>query len=200
MSAIMSTRSSLARGDCGKAGGTAADGDAPLVNGRGVHAADLKGTAPAVRIEDGAGHLPVVRELIGEYVAWLGRDLAFQGIEEELAHLENKYLPPHGEVIVAVDSGCGTVLGMVAWTSLGKGRCELKRLYVRPEARGRNVATSLMEAIIERAKRAGFTEMVLDTLEGMVPARRLYAKFGFARCEAYYQNPMPDVVYMRRLL
>ena len=168
----------------------------------GAHAEESASRVPQVRIEDGAGHLGVVRELIGEYVAWLGRDLTFQGIEEELANLENKYLPPHGELIVAVEeeNGAARVLGMVAWTRLGKERCELKRFYVRPEARGRKVAALLMDGIIKRAKKAGFREMVLDTLEGMVPARTLYAKFGFERCDAYYENPMPDVVYMRRTL
>lgn len=147
-------------------------------------------------IADGKNYLPEVRELIKEYSNRLGRDLSFQNIDDELKDPAHKYTAPEGELLVALDGD--EVLGMVAYHRHSDIRCEMKRLYVRPKARGMHLGSILVKEIIEHARKAGYREMVLDTIEPLKTAVSLYKKNGFEECEAYYNNPMKDVIYMRR--
>lgn len=147
-------------------------------------------------IADGKNYLPEVRELIKEYSNRLGRDLSFQNIDDELKDPAHKYTAPEGELLVALDGD--EVLGMVAYHRHSNVRCEMKRLYVRPKARGMHLGSILVKEIIEHAKNSGYKEMVLDTIEPLKTAVSLYKKNGFEECEAYYNNPMKDVIYMRR--
>ncbi|MBQ7746450.1 MAG: GNAT family N-acetyltransferase [Spirochaetia bacterium] len=149
-----------------------------------------------MNIVDGKNYLTEVRDLIMEYSKWLGRDLSFQNIDSELKNPALKYSAPEGEILVAVDEGI--VLGMVAYHRHTDTKCEMKRLYVKTEARGLHLGDLLVNAIIEHAKAAGFKEMVLDTIEPLKTAISLYKKYGFEECEAYYDNPMPDVIYMKK--
>lgn len=151
-----------------------------------------------MKIVDGKDYLQEVRELIKEYSKSLGRDLSFQNIEDELKDPSHKYIAPNGELLVAVD--CDRVLGMVAYHRHSDVRCEMKRLYVRPAARGMHLGDTLVTEILAHAKKAGYKEIVLDTLVPMKAAISLYKKHGFEECKAYYYNPMDDVIYMRKQL
>lgn len=151
-----------------------------------------------MKIVDGKDHISDVKELILEYSSHLGRDLSFQNIEDELKDPTHKYTAPEGELLVAEENG--KVLGMVAYHKLSDERCEMKRLYVKPETRGMHIGESLVSEIIEHAKNAGYKEMVLDTIEPLKAAIALYKKHGFTECEAYYHNPMADVIYMKKNL
>jgi GNAT superfamily N-acetyltransferase len=138
--------------------------------------------------------------LFREYADWLGIDLSFQGFEAELASLPEKYAPPAGELMLACAPG-GEALGCVALRALeGSAVCEMKRLYVRPAARGRGIGVALVEAIIGCAEELGYAEMKLDTLAGMQEAFALYKRFGFSEITAYYHNPMPGTVYLGKRL
>ena len=151
-----------------------------------------------IEIRDGVDYMEDVRTLIETYTSWLGLDLAFQNLASELENPALKYAPPHGAILVAVQDDM--VVGMVAWHWIGEALCEMKRLYVLPEARGQGIAEKLVGAIIESAQKAGAREMVLDTLEGMKAARHLYEKFGFRACKPYYHHPLEGVVYLKKVL
>ena len=151
-----------------------------------------------MKIADGKDYLPEVKELIKEYSNRLGRDLSFQNIDDELKNPAHKYTAPEGELLVALEND--EVLGMVAYHRHSDVRCEMKRLYVRPKARGMHLGSTLIKEIICRAKKAGYKEMVLDTIAPLKTAVSLYKKYGFEECEAYYNNPMNDVIYMRKYL
>ena len=151
-----------------------------------------------MKIVDGKDYLSEVKTLITEYSNQLGRDLSFQNIDEELKNPEHKYTTPQGEILVVVDHD--KVLGMVAYHRHSAVRCEMKRLYVRPDARGMHLGNTLVAEILSHAKNAGYKEMVLDTIEPLKAAISLYKKHGFEECEAYYHNPMDDVIYMRKQL
>lgn len=152
-----------------------------------------------VTIKDGKDYIPQVRELIIEYTKRLNRDLSFQNIEEELKNPAEKYTAPQGELLVAVDE-TDRVIGMVAYHRHNSERCEMKRLYVKPEARGMHLGESLVAEIIDHARQAGYKEMVLDTIVPLKAAIGLYKKNGFEECEPYYHNPMADVIYMKKEL
>ncbi len=151
-----------------------------------------------MRIADGKDHLEEVRNLITEYHERLGRDLSFQNIDDELADPALKYTAPEGEMLVITENE--KVLGMVAYHRHTDERCEMKRLYVKPEARGMHLGDVLVQEIIRHAKAAGYREMVLDTIEPLKAAISLYKKYGFEECEAYYHNPFDDVIYMKKYL
>ena len=151
-----------------------------------------------MEICNGVDYLDQVKELIIEYTKRLGRDLSFQNIDEELHNPAKKYTAPEGELLVAIEDK--KVVGMVAYHRHSNSRCEMKRLYVKPECRKTKLGEKLVIKIIEHAKKAGYKEMVLDTILPLEAAIHLYKKVGFVECEAYYYNPMDDVLYFKKTL
>lgn len=142
------------------------------------------------------GDRALVRTLFREYIDGLKLDLTFQGVEDELAGLPGKYAEPQGIVLLARGSD-GAGLGCVALRPIADaGACEMKRLYVRPEARGRDLGRGLATAVIRRAQTAGYARMYLDTLAPMTAAQQLYATLGFRPTVAYYDNPLPGARYL----
>lgn len=144
----------------------------------------------------GGEQLCAVRGLFLEYAHWLGVDLCFQGFEQELAALPGAYSPPRGRLLLAVSDG--RYIGCIALRPCdyaGEGACEMKRLYVRPEARGMGLGRLLAERIIAEARAIGYGKMVLDTLATMTPAMTLYRSLGFVETAAYYANPIAEARY-----
>ncbi|HUJ56084.1 MAG TPA: GNAT family N-acetyltransferase [Gaiellaceae bacterium] len=109
--------------------------------------------------------------------------------EAELAALPGGY----DAILVARDGE--EVVGCVALRPLADGACELKRLYVRPDARGSGAGRALAEAVVEEARRLGYRTMRLDTLPTMDAARALYRSLGFVPAERYSDNPIPGVLF-----
>jgi putative acetyltransferase len=141
-------------------------------------------------------HIQAIRDLFREYEQALQVDLCFQGFEEELAGLPGKYDPPQGCLLLA--SADGQPAGCVAMRPLVEDICEMKRLYVRPAHTGQGLGKQLALKVIERAGAVGYARMRLDTLDKLRQALGLYADLGFRKCPAYYDNPLPGVVYLER--
>lgn len=139
-------------------------------------------------------HLKEVREMFAEYADALGVDLCFQNFEEELASLPGDYAPPQGRLFLAVADG--QAAGCAALRRIEGDICEMKRLYVRPEYRGRGIGRMLSDRVIAEAKQIGYRRMRLDTLPGMDPAIAIYRKSGFREIEAYRHNPVPGALFM----
>jgi GNAT superfamily N-acetyltransferase len=132
--------------------------------------------------------------LIREYVAWIGMDLSFQGIAEELETFPHAYAEPWGSFLVAIDSR--KVVGCVGLRRLDRDTCELKRLFVRDSHKGRGIGQQLLTRIIEEAWAKGYRRMRLDTLPKMGEAQRLYTLWGFRDIEAYTDNPLLGARFM----
>ena len=156
--------------------------------------------------------IPAIREMLREYVDWIGLDLAFQEIDEELAGLPGEYAPPGGALFVATDGK--QLVAMIGLRPLHEPACpadlsavaqsakagEMKRLFVRPVARGQGLAKQLIVRVLDEARRLGYTEVRLDTLPMMGDAQALYAAMGFADIEAYYETPIAGTRFMAKRL
>lgn len=148
---------------------------------------------------DSVGQIEETRELFREYSAWLGVNLCFQNFEKELAELPGEYVPPGGRLLLAIEND--QVAGCVALRQIGAGKGEMKRLYVRPEFRGKGLGRTLTEAIIEAARAIGYRRLRLDTLPGrMDQAIAMYRSLGFKDIERYYDNPYDTAAYMELVL
>lgn len=139
------------------------------------------------------------RLLFEEYAAWLGFNLCFQNFDKELADLPGDYAPPNGRLLLALENE--QVAGCVALRKIGEETGEMKRLYVRPEFRGKGLGRLLTESIIESACNLGYQRLRLDTLPGrMDQAIAMYRSLGFRDIERYYNNPYEEAAFMELML
>jgi GNAT superfamily N-acetyltransferase len=129
--------------------------------------------------------IEVVRTLFREYADGLGIDLSFQDFDAELADPLGFY-----ELVLVVQGGC------VALRRVDDETCEMKRLYVRPAARGTGLGRALAGAVIAHARARGYERMLLDTLPAMAEARSLYASLGFRETDAYRYNPVEGTSFL----
>ena len=139
------------------------------------------------------------RQLFREYSAWLGIDLCFQNFERELAELPGDYALPEGRLLLAYD--VAQLAGCVALRKINQRVCEMKRLFVRAAFRGKGLGRELADNIIRNATKIGYERMRLDTLPGrMDKAIALYRELGFKEIAPYYNNPVPDAMFMELVL
>ncbi|WP_271007289.1 GNAT family N-acetyltransferase [Paucibacter sp. B51] len=148
---------------------------------------------------DDAEAWSATREILRDYSASLQVDLCFQDFEAELASLPGQYEPPGGLMLLALVDGA--VAGCGGFCNLPEvdypNACEMKRLFVRPAFRRFGLGRMLAQALIDRATQAGYSSMLLDTLDDMEAARGLYESLGFEAVPPYYFNPIPGAHYLR---
>jgi putative acetyltransferase len=138
-----------------------------------------------------ADDVDLVRTLFREYAEGLGIDLSFQGFDEEVAALPSGY-----DALLVAWLG-DEPAGCVGVRPLEEGICEMKRLYVRPSARGSGIGRELALASIEHGRALGYERMRLDNLPSrMAAAYELYRSLGFVEIEPYNDNPLPGVKFM----
>ena len=137
----------------------------------------------------------IAKMLFEEYAEWLGMDLEFQNFQEELDNMPGKYARPSGGLIIAKYDG--DIVGCAAVRKLEDGVCEMKRLFVRDQFRGKGIGKALAVRIIEDARKIGYKKMRLDTDgQKMFKAMAIYRTLGFKEIEAYYHNSYDGVVYL----
>ena len=166
--------------------------------------------------------LAQVRELFLEYAQSLGFSLCFQNFDKELAGLPGDYAPPQGRLLLAEYesklAGCvalhkladswahrrssqaNSSISLPATNGQGPttdGMCEMKRLYVRPQFRGKGLGRALADRIIAEARQIGYRRLRLDTVEPvMKDAVAMYRRLGFKEIAPYCNNPMSGALYM----
>ena len=133
--------------------------------------------------------LETVRGFLREYAGSLSFDLTFQDFESEVADPLGFY-----ELVLLTEGGC------VALRRIDELTCEMKRLFVRPAARGSGLGRQLAEAVIVEARARGYRRMLLDTVPEMAAAQALYRSLGFRETEPYRHNPVPGAVYLELAL
>lgn len=148
------------------------------------------------------GHTQEIGALFSEYTDMLvAGDPSFQDYldiqhyDAELQDLRAKYGPPGGRLYLALCDG--EAAGCIGLKKLDDRRCEMKRLYVRPQFRGRKLGELLVRQIIADAREIGYSVMLLDTLPFLEGALHLYEKLGFAVIDRYNDSPMDSSIYMK---
>ena len=137
-----------------------------------------------------AGDYDAVAALMREYIAALPFELEFQDYERELDQIAKTYGGNTGAAfLVEAD---GSAVGVCGLSAFGDGTAELKRMYLRPEARGSGQGRLLARHLIATARRLGYERIRLDTVDALAAAISLYRSLGFVEIEAYRHNPQPD--------
>lgn len=182
----------------------------------------LEGMPPVALCAVSAPHeMQAVRRIFAEYATTLSVDLAFQDFEAELAGLPGHYAEPRGTILLALvgaqpdpasapedaillrrpDGLWAQVAGSCALRPLDTvdyaNAAEMKRLYVRPPFRGLGLGRQLAEALLDAARHAGYSCVLLDTLDEMESARALYEDLGFTEVPPYYHNPVAGSHYLK---
>lgn len=121
--------------------------------------------------------------------------LNIQNYDEELEHLDIKYGLPSGRLYLAL---CDRKLaGCIGLRKIDDQNCEMKRLYVRPAFRGKNIGGELIQQILKDAKKIGYSHMLLDTLPFLKSAIHMYKAYGFYEIPSYNDSPMNTSIYMK---
>lgn len=149
-------------------------------------------------------HIELFRVICRQYAASLPFSLDYQGFDAEMAALPGKYTPPKGELFVAIDPVSGGGLGIVAVRELPATpghsppprTAELKRMYVRPEARGRGIGKALALAAVRFAKAVDYNAIWLDSEPDFEAALATYRGLGFVDIPRYNDDPSEQTVYM----
>jgi len=156
----------------------------------------------AVELIPAYDHPDTLRALFSQYTALLLRlvpdfqqYLDLQHYGDELRDLTAKYGPPNGRLYLARVRG--RAAGCIALRRLDDARCEMKRLYVCPEFRGRGVARRLVEQVLSDARAIGCRWMLLDTLPCLEDAVRMYRKLGFYDIPRYNDSPLEDTLFLQ---
>jgi len=136
-----------------------------------------------------------VRTLFEEYWASFGFTPCFQNFGQEVAGLPGDYAPPGGRLALGLLDG--QAAGCVALRRYDAQRCEAKRLFVRPQFRGRGAGRALLAWVIAEAHAAGYREMIGDTLPVMARALEMYDRLGFERTAPYSSEPTPGAIHLR---
>jgi putative acetyltransferase len=144
-------------------------------------------------------------QLFRQYYAWLadehGINMSYQGVEEELASLPGYYAAPQGRLLLLCEAeepaGCG------AFRPINEKICELKRMYVRPEFRGKGLGRAMAVRLLDEARESGYQIARLDTAVFLKEAQTLYHSLGFQVIGPYYQVPediLKWTIFMERWL
>lgn len=140
------------------------------------------------------------RELSIEYFTWMFENLdakygitldlnIVEYVDQYMESLEN-FVPPQGNLLLCdID---GQLAGMIGIKQMTEGICEIKRVYVRPDFRGKGIARQLIQHLIDFAKEGNYSTIRLETLQFMTAAQGLYHSFGFEKCDVYDDAEGPE--------
>ena len=130
--------------------------------------------------------------LLREYWASLGVAPCFQDFDAEVADLPGAYVPPEGQMLFLRDPADNVPVGCVALRPVAgvPDMCEMKRLYLRPVARGKGLGRHLAVAAMDEARHLGYRRMFLDTLPTLVEAQALYRSLGFRQVGTAGSDPV----------
>ncbi len=155
-----------------------------------------------IEIVDGYVFKDEIKSLFNEYTEMLVQKdekfknyLELQNYDHEIENLEKKYGRPHGRLYLVLFDN--SPIGCIALRKIDEVNCELKRLYIKPQYRGKNIGSTLIKLVTDDAKEIGYKHILLDTLPFLTTAIDLYKKLGFYVIESYNNSPMDNLIYLK---
>ena len=156
----------------------------------------------SIELVEAYTHKDEVKALFNEYTQMLidgdnsFKDyLELQKYDHELEDLEDKYGLPYGRLYLVFYDG--DLAGCIGLRKIDSENCEMKRLYVKPQFRGKKIASFLVKHIIEEARKIGYKHILLDTLPFLETAINMYKNYGFYEIESYNNSPMDNLIYLK---
>ena len=141
----------------------------------------------------------IASELFQEYAKQIQVDLEFQNFKEEIADLAAQYAPPQG-ILYVVKNEKNSPIGCFAIRALEEQICELKRMYLKKEGRGKGIGKKMLYHSINAGRQLGYKKMRLDTLPTMHTAIALYKQNGFYEITPYRHNPIKGTKFLEIIL
>ena len=141
-----------------------------------------------------------VKVLFTEYMHWVHSNLSKEyGIEFEVEDKVSQdmtelgmFTPPDGRLtLVTLES---ELVGIGCLRKIEDEIGEIKRMYLRPNYRGRGIGKELLEFLFEEAKSLGYKTIRLDSVHFMDAAHSLYRSFGFIEIEPYPESEIPEEI------
>lgn len=138
-----------------------------------------------------------VRDLFLEYLEWANRRLNQEYgidfdiesmVERDMAEIEI-FFPPHGRLLLAIEGG--RAVGIACMRRIREDMGEIKRMYVRPQYRGKGIGRALLDALLKEARKIGYPTVRLDSTQFMEAAHSLYRSAGFHEIEPYTESEIP---------
>lgn len=143
-------------------------------------------------------HAQMIRELFWEYLQWanakvdehFGVSFDIAAMLEDDMNALDKFMPAKGRLLLGYveDQPMGIACLKALTASIG----EVKRMYVRPEARNKGLGRALLNQLLEEARRIGYKRVRLDSARFMTAAHQLYRTTGFQEIEAYEGSEIPQ--------
>jgi len=138
---------------------------------------------------------PAVRELVFAILREFGLTPDPAQTDADLADLERSYLTRGGrfDLLIGPD---GALLGTVGLFPVDHHTVELRKMYLRPEARGRGHGRHLLDHALREARIMGFTRMTLETASVLKDAIAMYQRYGFRPSEVELHSSRCDQAYV----
>jgi len=148
-------------------------------------------------------HMKEFHDMNIEYMTWIFNELdnnyqidslAIMGmsIPEVVDNTIGTFLgikPPEGILLIAEVEG--KIAGMGALTRLSDEMGEIKRMYNRPQYRGRGLGKQMLHRLLEAGREYGCTSFMLDTPKWAYAAQHIYKSAGFKEIEEYPESQIP---------
>ncbi|MEP6738480.1 MAG: GNAT family N-acetyltransferase [Chryseolinea sp.] len=151
-----------------------------------------------IKIADSPADFSVSKDLILDYVKWLGIDLSFQNFDDEINNLKSMYFEPVGGLVITTVNG--EAAGVAGIRKYDSDACELKRMFVKSDFRNLGIGKKMLQASIMLARNLKYKSIKLDTADFMTEAVKLYQSNGFVEIPPYRHNPMESAKYFELIL
>ena len=139
-----------------------------------------------------------IRDLVFAVLVEYGLKPDPYGIDTDLRDIEQSYFSRGGGFCV-LENADGRIIATCALYPVDEATCELRKMYIHPEQRGKGYGKRLLEEAISRARRMGFRTMTLETATVLKEAIALYRSYGFKPYESTHLCWRCDQAYMLEL-
>ncbi len=124
-----------------------------------------------------------IRRVVFGVLAEYGLTTEHRGVDVDLEDIAGNYFA-RGGLFEVVEDGERGIVGCVGLFAKEDGVCELRKMYLLPDMRGKGIGRQLLERMLMEARQRGFKRMELETSSKLVEATAMYRRYGFTSYRA----------------